>query len=218
VSGKVRELCYMCGEPAMTREHVPPYCFYPKSKRENIWTVPSCERHNLDANLDVEYVRNVISYQYGTNTTAEEVFEVTKRSWEHSPKLFERTMKGFETALVDGEETGAHPLELDRVKLVLSAIAHALAYRDFGREFIGEWRVHCSTLRSKDPAPKWRKFRRLVESGAYNTIETPYGEVFTLGIHKTKPHGFIYRMVFYGAFVVYAFPVINKTVKGRIAR
>jgi hypothetical protein len=199
----------MCEEPATTKEHVPPYSFFPKGKRENLWTVPSCEKHNLDANLDVEYARNVISYQYGTNTTAEEVFEVTQRSWDHSPKLFARTMKDFEAVVVNGEETGSHTLELDRVKMVMAAIAHALACRDFGREFIGEWRVFCATLRSRVPTPKWDKLRTMVGSGDYMQIPTPHEDVFHYGIHKTNPHGFIYRMTFYGAFTVYAWPVIE---------
>lgn len=202
--------CYMCEDPPTTKEHVPPCSFYPKGKRENIWTVPSCDKHNLDANLDVEYVRNVISYQYGTNTTAEEVFEVTERSFDNSPKLFERTMKDFEIVIVDGEETGSHPLELDRVKMVMAAIAHALSYRDFGRQFIGEWRVFCASLKSKAPTPRWNKLRKLVEGGGYDIVKTPYPDVFEYGIHETNPHGFIYRMVFYGAFVVYSWPVIKK--------
>jgi hypothetical protein len=40
-------------------------------------------------------------------------------------------------------------------------------------------------------------------------VNTPYPDVFEYGIHRMNPHGFIYRLVFYGGFVVYAWPVIK---------
>jgi hypothetical protein len=88
---------------------------------------------------------------------------------DHSPKLFNRTMKDFETVVVNGQETGQCTLELGRVKVVMKALAHALAYRAFGRKFIGEWRVFCASLKSKTPTPEVDRIRELVASGAYET-------------------------------------------------
>ncbi len=205
------EVCYMCDQSASNSEHVPPRSFFPKGKRTNIWTVPSCPTHNLDNKLDVEYVRNVITTQLGTNATAEQVLEVAKRSWDCSPALFARTFHDIEAVIVQEQETGAFPLDLARVKSVMSAVAHALAYRDFGRQYLGDWRVFCATLRSQKPTPDWDKLRRALAGAAYEPVVTPQPDVFEYGIHRTKPIGFIYRLVFYGGFVVFAWPVIRTT-------
>jgi hypothetical protein len=206
-------LCYMCDQPSSTREHVPPCSFFPRSLRTNIWTVPSCEQHNLDNHLDVEYARNAISIQLGTNPTAEDIFEVAKRSWGYSPALFNRTFRGFGTVEVKGIKTGAFPIDLQRVEAVMNAVAHGLAYRAFGRGYIGAWRVLCATLRSRTPAPEWEKMRSMLAGATYERVAVPYPEVFSYGIHRTNPTGFIFRLLFYGGFVVYAWPVLNQSTE-----
>ena len=64
--------CYNCDLPSTTREHVPPLGFFPRGFRNNLWTVPSCARHNLDNSLDVEYARNVIVSHRNVRGTAQE--------------------------------------------------------------------------------------------------------------------------------------------------
>jgi hypothetical protein len=210
--------CYMCDQPSSTREHVPPRSFFPKGKRPNLWTVPSCPTHNLENNQDVEYVRNVIVTQLGTNATAENILEVAKRSWDHSPALFARTFHDFGRVTVQEQQTGAFTFDLVRVKSVMSSVAHALAYRDFGRPYLGDWQVFCATLRSRKPAPDWDDFRKLLGGGAYEPVVTPHPEVFEYGIHRTKPIGLIYRLVFYGGFIVFAWPIIPLTEGGAAKR
>ena len=55
--------CYACSNPPTTNEHVPPECFFPKSKeakgqrfRENLIKVPSCEAHNNSYSQHDEYL------------------------------------------------------------------------------------------------------------------------------------------------------------------
>jgi hypothetical protein len=202
------QMCYMCDQRSSTREHVPPRSFFPKSMRENLWTVPSCKKHNLGNNLDVEYARNVISGQRGTNHITKGFFEAAKRSYDQSPALFSRTFRDFREVAVDNETTGAFRFDLNRVKKVMVAICHALAYRDFGRECIGNWGIFCSTLRSWEPTPDWDRLGSMLSSAEYAIVATPYADVFTYGIHETAPTGFIYRLIFYGGFIVYAFPIL----------
>lgn len=40
------KICYWCGAPATSREHVPPRNLFPQGKNKNLITVPSCSRHN----------------------------------------------------------------------------------------------------------------------------------------------------------------------------
>lgn len=213
---KTNALCYMCDQAATTGEHVPPRSFFPKSKRVNLWKVPSCEDHNNDNKMDVEYVRGVIATQLGTNATAQRVLEVSMRSWDYRPALFKRTFHDLEPVLINGKESGAFSFDLPRVKSVMSAVARALAYRDFGRQFMGKWRVLCATLGSRKPTPGWDKVRDLLTQASYDPIPTPVPDVFEYGIHRTKPVGFIYRLVFYGGFVVFAWPVLAKRESGGV--
>jgi hypothetical protein len=115
--------CYMCSAFATTMEHVPPKCFFPERLRANLITVPSCITHNLNNSLDVEYVRNVLATQHGTNVAAAEVFETVKRSYDRSPKLASQTFGAGRTVVIEGEETGACPIDLARHKRIMSAIA-----------------------------------------------------------------------------------------------
>jgi hypothetical protein len=171
--------------------------------------VPSCEEHNLDNSPDVEYVRNAVSIQAGTNAAAEEAFEVAKRSWKYSPSLFRQTFQELRPTLLDGAEVGIFPCDLDRLRTVMVAIAHALAYRDFGREYVGLWRVFCSSLHPDRPSPQRDRLRGMLDGARYINIPTPVPAVFTYGIHRMRPRGFIYKFVFYGGFVVYAWPFLG---------
>lgn len=54
-------LCYFCGSPATSKEHVPPKSFFPnvgeKDYRKNLIKVPSCDAHNSFKSKDDEYIR-----------------------------------------------------------------------------------------------------------------------------------------------------------------
>jgi hypothetical protein len=198
----------MCDRPSTSREHVPPQSFFPIGRRGNLWTVPSCADHNSGNSKDVEYVRNIISVQRGTNMSAEQTFEVAKRSWNRSPGLFHQTFDDVRAVVIEGEEAGLFSFDLPRVKAVMSAVVHALAFRDFGRAYIGEWNVFCATLLSKTQAPEWDKFRGMLFSVTFEPLRAAQPDVFAYGIHRMD-FGFIYRLVFYDAFVVFAWPVVK---------
>ncbi|MFZ6769305.1 hypothetical protein ACO0LM_19830 [Undibacterium sp. Di26W] len=60
--------CYMCDEVAVSVEHVPPRCLFPKQKdlpigvdlRRELLTVPACAQHNMEKASDDEYFLGVI--------------------------------------------------------------------------------------------------------------------------------------------------------------
>lgn len=51
-----QKVCYRCGKPAKTREHVPPKAFFPKGGSLQLKTVPSCEEHNNKKCGDDQYL------------------------------------------------------------------------------------------------------------------------------------------------------------------
>lgn len=54
------EYCYFCGVPFVSREHVPPRCFFPEKGKEdyrvNLIKVPSCLKHNAEKSNDDQYM------------------------------------------------------------------------------------------------------------------------------------------------------------------
>jgi hypothetical protein len=64
--------CYYCGKKATSSEHVPPRCFFPKDRRNNLIQVPACEEHNENTSKDDEYVLFIISSYIGNNEVGKE--------------------------------------------------------------------------------------------------------------------------------------------------
>lgn len=90
-------VCYFCGEPATTTEHVPPQSFFPEddeargtSLRRNLITVPSCNLHNNGKNEIDEKIRNIIGMILSRNSAGDA----------NSQKVIDSLMiKGFEKFL-----------------------------------------------------------------------------------------------------------------------
>ena len=197
----------MCDELAVGREHVPPKCFFPESLRTNLVTVPSCAAHNHHNNLDVDYVRNILCTQRGSNKAAHEVFETTRRSFEHSPKLKSQTFREGRLVIVDGEKTGAYRVDLRRHARVMSSIAHALYFRDYKRKHLGSWRVftpsfaYAKTI-DRGQVDPWENFRGLLDSGRYTPMPVSHLEVFRYEALEMEQFQTMFRFVFYESVVV----------------
>jgi hypothetical protein len=67
--------CYMCDQPATSKEHVPPRCLFPKGQRDRLITVPSCDTHNREKSQDDEYLRDVLNMtlQASHNAVSQEI-------------------------------------------------------------------------------------------------------------------------------------------------
>ncbi len=53
-------LCYLCGKPATTKDHVPPKTLFAPPRPHNLITLPCCAECNGAYALDEEYFRNNI--------------------------------------------------------------------------------------------------------------------------------------------------------------
>jgi hypothetical protein len=201
--------CYTCEAEATTREHVPPRAFFPQGFRTNLWTVPSCEAHNLDNSLDVEYVRNVIVSHRNVAGTAQELAQSASfRSFEHSSALFFQTFGGAEFVVVDGEPTAIFQFDLDRFKRVMKAIAFGLYYNEHGQRYGAEWHVFSPTLLGANDLAgipdDWQRFRDLMRRIPFELRAAPEPSVFRHGIHNFDDGvHFAYALEFYGGFRVY---------------
>jgi hypothetical protein len=200
--------CYSCDGAATTREHVPPRSFFPKGRRGNLLTVPSCYAHNHDQSLDIEYVRNVIAGFYGTNAEGGRTFEAAKRSFDRSSALFHQTFRDFERMPFNGEEAATFRVDLERVKSVMRPIANALYFLNYGERYKAQWNVFVTSLKMRadlaGDTTKWQSFRDLLSSFQVVAKRVPQRDVFTYAIGEISG-GIVLELVFYGSFTTHCF-------------
>jgi hypothetical protein len=163
--------------------------------------------------LDVEYVRNAIASLAGLNETGELLFDKTKRSFDRSPALFARTFQSFVVHSHE-EQVGTYKFDLKRVHKVMGAVVQALHYRDQGQKW-SRWLVFVPSLGSESSLvhkiPDGSdSFRALLSSIPYVDRSTADPEVFTYGSHALD-WGWVYRLTFYGGFVVNALTAPHNT-------
>lgn len=93
----------MCDQPAPTKDHIPPRCFFPEEKdipksknyRHNLIKVPACNEHNLKTSKDDEYIWTVIAFHWQNHP------EVQEYSVKKIRRAFERNKKFFYLFLVN---------------------------------------------------------------------------------------------------------------------
>lgn len=211
-SNPSRDACYACDQPATTKEHTPPKSFFPPGKRQGLITVPSCSIHNCDNAPDVEYVRNAIAFHAGLNETGGLLIDTTKRSFDHSPALFSRTFQSFVVRSTE-KHVATYKADLNRVKAMMTAVVQALHYRD-QRQKWNRWQVFVPTLRSESSLNQgsdcWDAFRGLLNRIPYADRRTAEPEVFRYGSYALD-WGWVYRLTFYGGFVVNAWMLREDT-------
>ncbi len=200
--------CYMCSAEGATREHAPPYSFFPNGYRNHLWTVPSCDEHNSKNSMDVEYVRNVIATHLATDGSAgNHLQDKVLGSFKNSPKLLNRTFADAKPIIINGQETGVYTLDLPRFKKVMEAIAYAVYWRLSGKPYPGSWGLFSPSLVShktlyEGRPDSWEEYRHLLSRIRYEETQTPEPEIFRLGVHQFDEKRFIYAFMFYGGFVV----------------
>ncbi len=128
--------CYLCDIEATSKEHCPALSFFPKDKRINLMTVPSCYKHNGETSLDDEYVRNLILITKGNNKTAAQHFkDKGARSLQRSLGLFHLQTKNpkWLNFIKNDENSKNLAFEIDRNRFdkVMRKIAYGVYYYIF---------------------------------------------------------------------------------------
>lgn len=201
--------CYNCDLASTTREHVPPRGFFPRGFRNNLWTVPSCPKHNLDNSLDVEYARNVIVSHRNVQGTAQGLAQSASfRSFERSAALFYQTFRDVQFVVVNGERTAIYPFDLVRFKRVIEAVASGIFYVENHERHCGNWNVFSPTLLGANDLAgipnDWQRFRNLMAQIPFEIQRSPEPTVFRYGKHQFDDHvHFAYALEFYGGFHIY---------------
>jgi hypothetical protein len=207
--GNTEKLCYACTKVATTREHYPPYSFFPAGKNVNLTTVPSCELHNNANSKDVEYVRNIITTVLGVNQVGESHFlGKSMRSFDHSPKLLNATFADIRPVQINGGTSGLFTVDVERVKTVMEACIRAIHFSETS-EHCSSWEIVVPNLMFKDEVPEdtvsgWMQLLSMLGSLKYTLRTTSNPDVFEYGAAEIAG-GHVYALLFYKAFQVYAF-------------
>ena len=142
------DVCCLCGKPAteedpITREHVPPKQFYPKSLRSglNLWVVPTHKSCNNKYKADEEYFYHAL-YPLVANAnprTADVILDDLKRRAKkpQTPTLLRSILQTSQTITEGGITLPPGIVRMDveeyRLQQVAIKIGRCLFYRDHKR-------------------------------------------------------------------------------------
>lgn len=125
---------------AVTRDHIPPQCFFPKPRPSNLITVPSCQDCNLGRSDDDEWFRMIVANRddLRENQDVQSLLKDIFRSWER-PEAFKK-LKAITTSLIDmplftsdGQYLGNHTVikvDKERMSEYLKQLIRGLFYHE----------------------------------------------------------------------------------------
>ncbi len=128
--------CYMCEENRTSIEHVPPKCIFPKGFRQNLITVPSCEKHNLGKSQDDEYLKDILGSclingdDMHQNTINDSIDKAYIRNANFRKNIIENTIK------VNGEK--GFKVDMSRLENIFHHIFAGILFHHYEKQWLGE--------------------------------------------------------------------------------
>jgi hypothetical protein len=133
------QVCYFCGVPATSEDHLPPSCIFPDPKPNNRISVPSCELHNSAQSKEDEYFRWFVATASGESQVAEALIkDKVVRQFRQKPKLLQAIMKHSRYAEIktpSGLYLGKAPafeFKRDRIQSVITRITKGFFCHFYG--------------------------------------------------------------------------------------
>lgn len=201
--------CYMCDEVAVSVEHVPPRCLFPKQKdlprgvdlRRELLTVPACAQHNMEKSREDEYFLNVIVGVEGVNAVGIEHYRhQVRRQYVRNNSLLRR----FKSRSVDIGDRLAHRVEIERLDRFIDQLARGLYFAHFGQNWqgrLGWFPEFLSRITESDPQHERVRLSTIARSEEiFSTIPSlgANPSVFTYQVIGTEQECEM-RLHFYGA-------------------
>ena len=146
-------ICYECGisldQESLTKEHVPPKCFFPKSDNISLITVPSCIEHNGGKSDDDEHLLQIISLQILANEKGQNIgVNRAVKGILRNRKRTKSLASNATLVYVDEEKTGqlkpTFAFKFDEYKFndSISSICKGLYYYEFHKVFNGDVNIY----------------------------------------------------------------------------
>lgn len=165
------DICYFCGLPATSKEHVPPKSFFPKKGnkdyRRNLIKVPSCDLHNSDKSKDDEYVRALLvgvskTINSSKNKDLISLRDSVIRSMTRNPSIIQLVLRNPTPPIRLG--TGAEipekvlvDYDIERVKNIFESISKGIYFHHKRSTWTGQVEVIPHFLISEKADPDERR-------------------------------------------------------------
>lgn len=226
----ISKLCYFCGKPASSEEHVPPKCIFPEKKdlpegvdyRKNLITVPSCDQHNTKKSRDDEYLLLILVHGYFNNIAGRTHFnKKIIRAITRRPAMLAALYKNQHSVTVDTTPTIAVDIDRIRFNKILEQLCQGLFFKKYAYTWPEEIEIHCPILLSmNDP-----------DSDKVNTLVNNLSKAITKKLDQNDKNGenqdifwyqmlvdntkksMLCRMMFYGGFEILA--ISNPLLRSR---
>lgn len=224
--------CYCCDNPEESREHAPPKCLFPEKKylpegspdyRQNLITVPSCEKHNLKKSGDDKYLFKLFSLGIWDNKIADPMIKKWIKDFERRSSLGQRifynakeiTLLSKKGDLLVSEKTVAVNVEIKRVYKVIESIVRALYYHEsnYEKKWLKDIRLVSSLYIQQDfsiDKTEYKLYSYFSQAFEIANLEKKGSnpDIFFYQIHhvtdKNIGEGCLIKMVFYNSFVFFA--------------
>jgi hypothetical protein len=230
-------ICYKCGSPSTSREHVPPLCIFPERKdfngldyRQNLITVPSCDLHNSKKSKDDEFLLFSIASIVGNNYVGylHTHTKITRALRRKSKDFLEKqVIKNSKTFILESSNQRKYIVsegnpDFERLQLCFEHIASGLYFHEFGNVFYGEIKMLFGFINYKEPNTntliKFIRERFKLEVKEDNK-KGSNPKVFTYQFSPADEYGLIgLKMTFYeGTEIFVSFIANSKQVPYNIA-
>jgi len=204
---KASDECYFCGQPATSREHVPPLCIFPEAKdsfgkdyRKNLITVPSCDEHNLKKSKDDEFLMACVTPTVGNNGAAYiQTKTKLRRAFERNDKrLFKSTIADPKDVIWKSPAGDEFPImvgqpDLPRLYCALNHVARGLHFHINRSHFKGQCRILADWI--KYPDDSGLEFIKLMARAMFKQERHRYAvyeqnsDIFKFAVGPTDQYG-----------------------------
>lgn len=141
-----QEICYWCGAPSSSREHVPPHSFYTADYQGSRITVPSCKTHNEDFHQLDERFRIYLQGTSSSETARKAFADKTIRGLKRSHGLSKTLVARSSPARLQGKHTLALNIPESDHDPFFEKINRALYYYHHHTPFKGDISSVCSHI------------------------------------------------------------------------
>ena len=155
--------CYLCDRVATSVEHIPPKCIFPEQKdlpsginlRKKLYTVPSCDEHNLKKSHDDEYLLYVLGISNQINLIGRNHYKTKiRRAIKRNPSLLKRlSYSAVPVTVVDPhtlkqEQSHGLTLEEERFNNIIGQLSRAIYFHHYQEKWIGDVKYQAEFLAS----------------------------------------------------------------------
>lgn len=160
----IHSICYWCGQPATTREHVPPRGLFPKGYREELIRVGACNTHNTDfSRLDERfkiYIQTVSASQLAVDDFKSKTVKGLNRP--EAAGLVKSLSDSSFYHEINGEKRIVMKIDTENTEKFVEKIVRGLYFYHTGKHILGENRIISCSIQFYNPDTNYEEFFKIM--------------------------------------------------------